>query len=810
MSFKISETLTSLKDQINKEPMIVLEIENSKYLYGTAPILVKARWDDPRIKWDNEEGVTWDGFIEKDNSKPYIMTKGSKTTKSFSSQLIVEKGGAGSIPPMEIELVDYRGEVAEDLSFNSIGDPLGNKATVWTGLQGGSFPEDFFKLTSGYIDDIIYNAGSIVVSTILSTNLVRQSSFEQYQGETTIAIDSLVTTIPVLTSGLLLDSQDTFTSYIRIDDEIMEVLSFTPTAIEVQRGTLGTIASAHDEETEILSNHYLAGHPIDLALKLLHSKSGNEYKDQSINISALNRVNNTTVIDGAIIVDDLDIEATLGLVPGDLIDLVGTSFDGIKVVTGFGTLITGKSYILVNDTMGEETSLVTSLRTKSQFNVLPDGVGLDIDFVDTEAFLDVKDLYSSNFIDYDLPLLSTIENTRDWIIDNVFRPQGIYILARKAKTSCKYTAPPFSAEQIPTLNSDTTHKMGGVVMQRSTHKYLYNSILYRYNQGTLEEKFFAKNLLISADSLNRIPVGRQRLEINAIGLDNSPTNIQVIERTSVQILNRFKFGPRYIKNIRPLYSVGMTLELGDIVFFGGEDTKLVNLETGARDNPIAQYEIVGKNQDLIAGDVILTLLETGFGIDGVFGVFSPSSFLATGSDTTRILLNELWDSSQFEEERDKWTRWIGLKIRVRSEDYSYDETTTITALDPATINGLLIEELPSAPLEGYTVELAKYEEYTEEELELMAKLTYTFTMPSSLITGVTDDKTFDVADISNIFIGMEVNVHAGDYSTDSELRIIDDIVGNTITLESDLDFTPTIGERLEVYAYSDAKGYRYL
>ena len=122
MSFKISETLTSLKDQINKEPMIVLEIENSKYLYGTAPILVKARWDDPRIKWDNEEGVTWDGFIEKDNSKPYIMTKGSKTTKSFSSQLIVEKGGAGSIPPMEIELVDYRGEVAEDLSFNSIGE----------------------------------------------------------------------------------------------------------------------------------------------------------------------------------------------------------------------------------------------------------------------------------------------------------------------------------------------------------------------------------------------------------------------------------------------------------------------------------------------------------------------------------------------------------------------------------------------------------------------------------------------------------------------------------------------------------------
>jgi len=69
MAYEVSETFKNLSEQINKEPMLVLEIEGSQYLYGSAPILETARWDDPRIDWDNNIGVTWDGEIEKVNSQ---------------------------------------------------------------------------------------------------------------------------------------------------------------------------------------------------------------------------------------------------------------------------------------------------------------------------------------------------------------------------------------------------------------------------------------------------------------------------------------------------------------------------------------------------------------------------------------------------------------------------------------------------------------------------------------------------------------------------------------------------------------------
>ncbi len=810
MAYSVSETLSSLKDQINKEPMLVLEIQGSQYLYGTAPILETARWDDPRINWDNEIGVTWDGEIEKANSKPYIINKGF-TTKQITQQLLVDKGGSGSVATMNIELVDYRGEVAKDLSFDQIGEPLGKKAIVYMGMAGGRFPQDFIRIIIGYVDDLKYNAGSITVSVALATNLLRQSSYEQYQAQAADNIDSTQTTIPVTTVEPFIESQDIVTSYIKIDDEIMEVTGKVGNSFTVVRSRLGTIPATHDVDADVISHYIFGGNPLDLALKLLHSKEGNEFTLTGKNISALNRISTTEVIDGAIIVDDYDIEASSGAVEGDLINLVGTaSNDGIKTISGFGRLVTGKSYFLVEESLTEETGLTVELQLKSQYNTLPDGAGLDIDFVDTAAFEEIKALYSASFTDYEFLIKDTIEDTREFVIKEIFKPQGLYLIPRKAKTSCKFTAPPFSIDDIPVLNTTNLYDMTRIQMRRSTHKYLLNSIVYRYNRGILEDKFFDKIIRLNADSFNRIPVGRKRQEIEAIGLPRSPEVVQVLDRMSGRILNRYKFGARYIRNVKVLLSVGLTIEIGDIVFFGGEDTQLVNLETGERDLPATQYEVINKKLNPTKGEVILELLETGFGIDGIFGVYSPASQIATGSDQNRILVEAFWDSDQYDKERDKWDRWIGLKVRVRSDDYTYDETATITSLDPVTNNGLIIDGLPSAPPIGGYIELAKYDDYTSEELEEIAKLTYTFTMPQAEIDTVADNKTFDVLDIADFQVGMEVNVHAEDYTLDSETRIIDDITGNTITLNEDLDITPAPGHKVEVYSYPEAKGYRIL
>ena len=152
--------------------------------YGTSGIFETAKWDDPRIDWDNNIGVTWDGVIERDDSRPYISTKDG-LTKDISQQLIVEKGGAGSVATMTIPLVDKDGEVAHDLSFDQIGEPIGKRANVFTMLAGGVFPKDSVDFFRGYIDEISYQAGLIKISISHPSNETRQSILEKLNTDLT-------------------------------------------------------------------------------------------------------------------------------------------------------------------------------------------------------------------------------------------------------------------------------------------------------------------------------------------------------------------------------------------------------------------------------------------------------------------------------------------------------------------------------------------------------------------------------------------------------------------------------------------------
>lgn len=815
MAQNLTPTLEDLSKNINKQTNMVLEIQDSQYLYVRVATKVRAKWDDPRIKWDNQDGFTWDGQIEAINSKPYIMTKGSETSKEISQQLLIEKGGAGSTTTYKIELVDYRGETAQDLSENQLGKIIGKTANLYSGLSGGNFPEDYVTVIRGYITDITYNLGSITVSLALATDLLRQSSFEAYQAQLNGAIDAIQTNIPVSTTGGLFSSIDSLTSYIRIDDEIMEVININANSIDVVRSALGTFPSTHDDLAEIQSRYQLAGNPLDIALKLLHSKEGNPNTETDITITGINRIDNQTLIDGAIITDQFDVGAKSGLVAGDIVVIPSGINAGEYTVESFVQLNSGKSYILVEESLLEENSTDYKLSTRSQFNVLPDGCGLKPDFVDTAQFLSERDLYFSNFIDYDIPLEDTLDSTKELITGELFRGQGLYLISRDAKASVKFTSPPFSVEELPVLDINNIENITQLKLQRASHKYFYNSILFKYNKGVLDDKFFDKLLKIDATSLSEIPVGRKRLSTDITGLKRGGIEQSTLDRIASALLQRYSQGAFQVRNIKVLYSVGIRLEIGDIVVFGGENTQITDPITGLRTNPIRQYEIVNRKLDPISGTCTIDILSTGDQFDGIFGVYSPSSKVADGSTVDRILLDRLWDTSQFTNERDKWTRWIGAKIRVRSEDYTFDETVTLESFDlgnNAAIN--LSPSLSVAPTAGYVLELAKYDEYDPSlELDELLLRTYTFTMPSSLIETVTNDQVFTVpaAEISKYKVGMEVNFHSNDYSRDSETRIIDDITSNTITLNSAFNISIQPNDRLEVYGFGeDEKGYRIL
>lgn len=905
MSYKLSETTTALSQQVNKTPTLVLEIEGSQYIYGSNTIKEYIRWDDPRVRWD-DPSYTWDGTIEREDSRPYISMQDS--TKSISQQLLIEKGGAGSIPSITIALIDYRGEVAEDLSFNQIGDPLGKRASVSV-MLGGVYPNDANRIFEGYVDDITYKPGLIEVNIAHPSNETRQPLFEKLETrltqklsyknletsdiefrqkanllsttaeleivsqvgqingkDTAVSLVSNTLTITfnssaspsvkvkdiidivnnssavsgyveaILTGGsevvaytypLTLfttdtivnventnpfnESVDSLTSYIRINDEIMEVVAKTDTTFEVIRGARGTVPANHEVDDDVNSAYGLIGLPIDLALKLLLSKTGNEFRSSVYTITSIQYVSTSETIQGAFILDNDDIQFNSSLVIGDLINIPSGLNAGTYVISGFGKINGGRSYILTDSILVTETSTDITLSYRSKWNILTTGLGLDINQVDVAEFESQAALFSASFIQYDFLLQDTIDNVKEFIESELFRPQALYYLPKGSKISCKYTTPPFSSETLPVLNTLNIEGMSKVVFKRALHKYFKNVLVYSYNPDPVEDKTRDKIILQSESSFNRIDRGIKKETITSQGLRRSNETLQVINTAGLKYLNRFKYGSRWIENVNVTYSVGIKLQVGDTVFFGGEDTLLVNLETGARDFPLAQYEIINLDHDYSKGSVKVSLLETGFSTDGLFGVVSPSSLVSLGSTTSRLILTDrIYETEDTERETDKWSSYLGRVVRVYSQDYTRDETVTLVSIDPQNKDAVTLNpSLSFIPQVGDVMELAEVDNYTIGDDNLL-RLKYVWAMPSVEITSVVDSQIFDVDNVDGLEIGMEINVHSDDYTRDSETRIIDGIVGLTITLNNSLDITPQIGDRLEVYSYANSKGYRYL
>ena len=805
----LSDDLLALIEQNNKEPQIILEIEGSNYIYGTGKILETAKWDDDRITWDNEIGVTWDGEVERNDSKAYITTRG--TTKSVSETLLVDEGGAGSVSNMTIALVDVNREVGRDLSFDNIGDPLGKKANIYFTVAGGIYPQDALEIMRGTVQQIDHKAGLIAVNVKHPAAKKRQPIIEIYNNETTAAIDAVTTSIPVRTSNPFVESGDILTSYIKIDDEIMEVVSKTDTTFTVIRERLNTIAAPHDNEAAVESIHYLNERPIPLNLKILHSNENNTSWETEFKINALNQLSNVNIVPGAILIDYYDIQERLGIVIGDFVELVGTSYDGTYAVTDFGTLDTGKSYLVVDSPLGVELGLDLNLKVKSKYNVLPNGAGLSMfmDEINTERFEEIESLYFASFQAINRKVDESIEEAKVWL-DEMFKNQALYNIPEGPRVSCRYTTAPLSIESLPILNETTLKNVTKIIQTRSTHKYYKNGIIYRYNELPSESKFIDKELTFSPESNTRISDEKKYQVIEEGGLPRGGASRQAIQRISSKMLNRYKFAAKLVKNVKTLFKTGLQINVGSIVWFGGENLQLTNLDTGERDLPLEQYEVIAKDINYLNGDCTLTLLQTNFSLDGLFGVFSPASKLTASSTVNRLFLKQMFEGCPIEDERDKWTDLIGSKIRVRSPDFSFDEVGVIDRFDQVDQTAIYLEDdLSFAPGEDYIIELADYSNYlTDSDIDNYVRTKYTFTMPSDLVTGVTNSQIFDVSDASKFAVGMEVTIHNDDYTDDSSSAFIDDITGSTITLDSALDITIEIGDRLEVLSFTSEKGYR--
>ncbi len=906
MAFQLTLTAKSLANQISIKPNLIVEIEGVPLVFGVAPILEAAKWDN-NLNWD-DDNVRWDGLVGKPESRPYLSFK--ETTKKIQQQILIDKGGSSSVSTMNIQIVNKDAEVSRALSFDNIIEILGKKANVYLNYAEGSHPEDSIPIFRGFIDDYADDNTSIILSVSHSENLKRKQFFEQYTSNLTsslkykeksiqdiryiqrnkaksnLSIEYIVdngitgfalatisgntitvrlkntdpsnhptanevitairqsanvnaeveaeitgsdssiqlpeslsqfdidTVVNVTSTSQLILGQDTFTSYLRIEDEFMRVISIdSDTQITVDRGELGSFADTHDDDSDVGSMYRIEGNPFDLALKIMLSEEGNEFYESSQVIEAFRFVDDSTDIPNGIIFSNLDIKDATGLTENDEIRIVGSdNNDGDYLVDSFITLEDGRSVIIVKGSpLITETSSEPQFLFRSKYALFPTGLGMQPNEVDVEGFESEFNLYAPNFTDFDFRLEQSVEQAKDFIDTQLFFPQGLYSIPRKARSSVKYTSPPLSIDETPTLDINNVIEIQKLKQKRSTHRYFYNNVVARFNKSIFDDKFKSSIVTIDNDSFNRVKVGKTPFKINADGLPRITSTDLMISRLSTRILDRYKFGARFFENVQVLYKTGYNLEIGDVVFFGGENTKLINLQTGERNFPLAQYEIINKSISVETGRILLNLLETGFALTGRYGVISPASTVKAGSTTTTLKLNKFFDIGEYDYEGEKWVNWIGSKLLIRSEDFSFCEEVDLLFIPPADLNSIEISELSQVPSEGFFVELADYDSQPLNEIGDKVKLKYTFLMEQQEVTTAIDNISFE-ATVGNLIVGQGIIIHSEDFSFDSKEVTIDNITGNIITVSEALDFIPQAGYKIETltFASDGGDGYRYL
>lgn len=617
--------------------------------------------------------------------------------------------------------------------------------------------------------------------------------------------------------GFLLPS-GLFKTYLKIDNEIIEYTSINTSTnkfLGCTRQSLTSFGSTHAIGAQVSSFYKLgdssdASNAIDLALMLLLSK-GDEVFGSATVTDIVTIPGYGSIVD-AVWVPNVRVKQEYGLSTGDLCTLIGganTFTDqpvSSIVESEEGTYITFNSLGLV-----PETGTLT-LTMKSKYNILPDGAGLMPRQVDVDQFMYIKALFSTAIADYEFYLKDTMD-VKEFINTQIFLPSALYSLPRKGRISVGVTAPPLYSTETQALNITTLKDPKGLKLQRSVNQNFYNSVIYKYNPDSVEDKYLNKNITISGDSAIRIGAPSRPFVISADGLRPNNNTDQLIQRNGSRFLDRYKFGAESIK-VQTLFSIGFPIEVGDAVIFGDPFLYLSDTTKGTKDFSPRIMEVINKEWNWVTGAISLSLLDTTYSSDFRYGTFSPTSLIGALNTTTNIEITASFGTIFPVKEKDKWANYIGKEIKVHSEDYTVSANTYIQGFDPGNDNVMIVDPaLPFTPLEGYMIDVVRYEEI--DTLDNFYRSVHCFFDPEIAITAGVSNTEFTVAsgDETKFYVGCPIRIHTYNYGTDSgpiALKVVS-ITGTNIVCDP-IGFVPdsTMFVELIGFSFDNGKPYAYV
>lgn len=814
MALELSTKLkNALKEDIIQQ-QIIAEIEGIDYVFGTNHVT------EP-IKIGDDISIGDDDFIiggnkVTANSLPLINHK--KISRSIT-QRISESEGISSITSMDLALIDEDGLISSMLSPTDSYDILGSECSVYAGMIGGSHPDDSIIIFKGIISGIKFESTNVILKVVHPEKLKQQTLFVKTETVLTSAINDSVTTIPVTYKETLLQPLDSLECYVRINDEIIKHDGFfAGNLIDCTRGALNTIAQSHEIGDTVETFYVLKGNPIDLTLKLLLSKNSDDsyYYKEDLKVSRINQIDANTFSQNSIVFDRYEFEK-LNVQLGDKVQLQnvddagGYPTDNIfsqQIVTEINSS-DSHSWIKVDKFLVTDTSRNYSVNLTSKYSTLTDGCGVNPSMIDIEGMNRIKNLYDNQLVDCEIYIKDTIDNAKEFIDKVILRAQGLLSVPRKGRISINKTSAPLADNNTVTLNKDNITNVKSLGIERSLDNGFYNSVIFKTTEDSLEDKFLRTDIFLDEDSEKKINVGKRPLIIEARSIRDNANTRRFIEIHAENLLNTYKFAAEKIE-VQTDYPTGIPIEVGDSVISDLSGLNVTDISTASKSFIPRVMRVLNKNLDLIGNKVTLSLESTIFKSNGRYGTISPSSNTKGGSTTSLINLAQSYGNTT-EYEKEKWTRYIGEKVRIRSNDWTISDTTTLLGVDTI-LDQLIVEPIPMAPLSGFIVDPPKYDDSDPIEMALWKSL-HVFLNPSVSIVSASDDYNFtvDPSDIDKFLINATVKIRNTDLSEVSEELKVTEINTNTITVDSTIGFTPDSSHTIELIGFKDGgQPYRIL
>jgi hypothetical protein len=334
----------------------------------------------------------------------------------------------------------------------------------------------------------------------------------------------------------------------------------------------------------------------------------------------------------------------------------------------------------------------------------------DVDVVEHEF---IKETFLPSF-PMRFYLKETIENTKEFIEKELYVPCAAYSLPRGTRSSIGLHIAPFPTESIRILSKDNIKNAAKLRLRRSYAKNFYNTIVYRFDEDLYDDKFVKGTVNINAQSVSETK-RRKEFTITSKGMRSDLQAVTLAANAGTRLLDRYKRGAEFLEQVDLFFSEGVRLEPGDIVLLDPEGLNITDTVSGTRAKPAKFFEVTNKSIDL-SGSVTVSLTDTSFDGAQRYGMFSPASYIDSGT-TFSVFIRASFSQPFGVNEWRKWQDFIGADVQIHNADYSVIGYTKIAAISGNTIT--LSPPLAFAPATDYLMEFAPYDLQTSERVKLL-------------------------------------------------------------------------------------------